>query len=129
MPTQPGFSSPTMSNNPKSRASAYKPPLHLVPLAALEACAAAFQHGGCKYGYWDWRGYTVSAEDYVRATIGHVKAWHEARDTDPESGVSHLGHAMASIAILLDAERHGLLYDDRPTRPILTPGPSQESDK
>jgi hypothetical protein len=36
-----------------------------------------------------------------------------AKDADPESGVSHLGHAMAAIAMLLDNEATGTSTDGR----------------
>lgn len=99
--------------NPKTIYGAQKPSLGLIPLAALEAAAGAHQLGAGKYGAWNWRKSEVTASVYIHAILRHIKAWQEVGDIDEESGVSHLGHIIACCGILLDAERHGKLIDDR----------------
>jgi hypothetical protein len=42
-------------------------------------------------------------------------AWLDGEDNAEDSGQHHLGHALACIAIILDAEATGNLADDRPT--------------
>jgi hypothetical protein len=42
-------------------------------------------------------------------------AWFDGEEVASDSGVHHLGHAMACLAILLDAQETGNLVDDRPT--------------
>ena len=100
-------------NNPKTIYAEKKSPLGLIPLAALEAAAGAHALGADKYGPWNWREHSVAASVYIHAMLRHIKAWQEVEDIDPESGVSHLGHVMACCGILLDAQRHGQLVDDR----------------
>ena len=103
-------------NNPKTIYGERKSPLCLIPLAGLEAAAWAHKLGADKYGAWNWRECSVAASVYVSAILRHLKAWQECSDTDPESGVSHLGHIMACCGILLDAEAQGKLVDDRPRK-------------
>lgn len=100
--------------NPKTAYGEAKAPLALIPLAALEALAWALKLGADKYGAWNWRDDPVSAMTYLNANMRHVKAFAEGEDLDPESLKSHLGHAMASLAIVLDAQAFGTLLDNRP---------------
>jgi hypothetical protein len=100
-------------DNPKTIYGIQKPSLGLIPLAALEAAAGAHRLGADKYGEWNWRERQVAASVYIHAMLRHIKAWQEIEDIDPESGVSHLGHVIACCGILLDAQRHGQLVDDR----------------
>jgi hypothetical protein len=41
-------------------------------------------------------------------------AWFNGEECAQDSGVHHLAHAMACLAILLDAKTCGKLNDDRP---------------
>jgi hypothetical protein len=42
-----------------------------------------------------------------------MSKWFEGQDTDEESGLPHLAHALACVAILIDATESGKLKDDR----------------
>lgn len=77
-----------------------KPRLDLIPRAALEAAGRALGNGAVKYGANNWRT-CKEPERYVAATLRHIVAWNEGEATDPESGLSHLDHAAASLAILI----------------------------
>lgn len=101
-------------NNPKTACGAVKVPMHLVPPPAIIAEAIVFGLGAKKYGPYNWREKTVSSSVYQAAALRHLMAWWEGEDIDPESGESHLAHARACLAILLDAKVHGKLNDDRP---------------
>lgn len=70
--------------------------------------------GAKKYGAYNWRGNAVVASIYLAAAIRHVSAFQDGEQNAPDSKVHHLGHAIASLAILLDAEATGNLIDDRP---------------
>lgn len=70
--------------------------------------------GAAKYGPYNWRDNSVAGSVYVSAAERHLASWFDGESIDPESGVSHLGHAMACMAIILDAEATGNLIDDRP---------------
>jgi hypothetical protein len=106
--------------NPKTVHGVRKTPMHLIPPPALEAEAWVFGLGAEKYGPYNWREHKVSASVYQAAALRHLMAWWERQDTDPESGQSHLAHARACLGIVLDAEKHGKLNDDRPVQPART---------
>jgi hypothetical protein len=103
-------------SNPKTQYAVKKPSLGLIPKAALEAAAAAHQLGAEKYGPWNWRDNNVSAMVYVNAMMRHIQQWKEVEDNDPDTLASHLGNVIACCGILLDAQAHGCLIDDRPKR-------------
>jgi len=107
----------TKDTNPKAALGAAKPGLSVVPCTALYAMAAAHMDGAYKYGAHNWRKDGVSARTYYDAAMRHLTAWWEGEDIAPDSGVDHLGHVMACMAILIDAKVNGKLNDDRPLRP------------
>lgn len=101
-------------NNPKTAYGVKKTPLHLIPPSALIAEAEVFGLGARKYGPYNWRENSVSSSVYQAAALRHLLAWWNGESIDPESGQSHLAHARACLGILIDAESHGSLNDDRP---------------
>jgi hypothetical protein len=66
-----------------------------------------------KYGRSNWREAGIRASVYYDAARRHLDAWFEAETIDPDSGLHHLAHALATIAIIVDAEAAGRLIDDR----------------
>ena len=104
-----------MALNPKDRFGALKvPTLSVVPSVSLIYEALGMWNGAEKYGAFNWRDHPVLASIYVDAAFRHVMAWHAGEDTDPQSGMPHLGHAKACLGILADAFETGNLIDDRP---------------
>lgn len=99
--------------NPKDAIATNKLPLHLWPETASAYGAMGFLDGALKYGRTNWRHAGVRASIYYDAARRHLAAWFEGEDIDPQSGVPHLGHALACIAILVDAKEAGKLNDDR----------------
>lgn len=100
-------------NNPKTVVGVTKPDLSLIPPVALIEEAQAFQDGANKYGPYNWREKTVSARIYTAAALRHILAYQDGEEYDPVSGVSHLAHARACLAILIDADSLGMLNDNR----------------
>jgi hypothetical protein len=70
--------------------------------------------GARKYGPYNWREEGVSAVTYVSAAMRHLRDWLDGEEEAPDSGVHHLGHAVACLAIILDSIEVGNLVDDRP---------------
>ena len=103
-------------NNPKSGVGALKVPLHLVPPSASHYLAEALADGAVKYGPYNWRESGVSAMVYVGAAKRHLDAWLDGQDSAEDSEVHHLAHAMACLAIILDATSVGTVVDDRPPK-------------
>lgn len=101
-------------NNPKSKFGAVKTQHHLVPTTAREQLAKVMKLGADKYGAYNWRTNSVAASVYYSAAVRHLDAFLNGEDFDPESGQSHLAHAMACCAIAIDAIATGNFIDDRP---------------
>ena len=102
-------------DNPKTVFGLKKPSMSSVPPTALLHLMKAFADGRAKYGLMNWREKTVSSTIYYDAAFRHMLAWYDGERLADDSGVHHIGHAMACLAIILDAEETGNLNDDRPT--------------
>lgn len=93
-----------------------KPNLALVPPGPLLALTRVLDFGAAKYGPWNWRKGIEWSRVYA-AVQRHLLAWWGGEDLDPESGHSHLAHALCGLVFLLTyAEEHREL-DDR-YRPV-----------
>lgn len=102
-----------MIENPKEAAGRAKCPLHLVPPVAMSATAYALEHGAEKYQKFNWRAAGINTTTYIAAALRHLTAYADGEDNDPSSGLSHIAHVMAGMAILLDAQACGMATDDR----------------
>jgi hypothetical protein len=103
-------------SNPKDVIGSDKLPLHLWPASATIFGTLGLLDGMCKYGRSNWRHAGVRSSIYVDACKRHLDAWFEGEDNADDSGVPHLAHALACLAILVDAQSTGKLVDDRQTR-------------
>ena len=73
--------------------------LSLVPPVAEVGIALALQDGAAKYGPFNWRDNSVRARVYIAAMRRHVARWVDGEERAEDSGVHHLDHAMACLAI------------------------------
>ena len=76
--------------------------------------ARVLENGAVKYGPYNWRDQQIGIQTYVGAIMRHTSAVRRGEDIDPESGLPHMAHIMATAAILIDATEHGMMIDDRP---------------
>lgn len=100
--------------NPKDVLGSLKLPLSLVPQTAIAQCSLALLDGALKYGRWNWRKTPIRVSVYLDACRRHLAKFEAGVETDPDSGLPHLAHAMATIVILMDAIACGRFIDDRP---------------
>ena len=100
--------------NPKDVLGVKKVSLTKLPPVAVLHAAHALMVGAARYGPYNWRDKAVRATIYVDACERHLNAWLDGEEMATDSGVHHLGHAIACLAILLDAQAAGKLLDDRP---------------
>jgi hypothetical protein len=101
-------------SNPKDMVGSNKIPYHLWPQTASALGSLATLEGNLKYGRTNWRAAGVKASIYYDACLRHLCAWFdEGEDNDPDSGLPHLAHALACLAIIVDAGAAGKLTDDR----------------
>ena len=90
----------------------HKPDYSLLTSAMLEPMTRALMYGEGKYS----RGNFKEGFENIRLTsaaLRHIFAYLDREEQDPESGVSHLGHAMAALAMLLDNIAEGVSTDVR----------------
>lgn len=109
-------SQPHPDDNPKTAMGAKKLPLWVVPFSAMCALAEALADGARKYGPYNWRKQRITASTYLSAIKRHIGAWEDGEDYARDSGVHHLKHAMACLALMLDAMSIEMLNDDRPPK-------------
>ncbi len=76
----------------------------------------AMQEGAAKYGRHNYRVIGVRSSVYYDAAMRHLMAWWEGEDIDPDSGLSHVIKAVASLTVLRDAMMQGCNNDDRPPK-------------
>ena len=90
-----------------------KPPLSIIPREGLELTAKVFKFGADKYGRDNYR-LGMEWSRLVDAAMRHLVAFYDGEDLDPESGLSHLGHALCCLNMLAlyEAKKRGT--DDRP---------------
>lgn len=99
--------------NPKDAIGSDKLPLHLWPNTASALGSLAMLDGALKYGRSNFRAIGVRASIYYDASIRHITKWFEGEDIDRDSGLPHLAHALACLAIIVDAQAAGKFTDDR----------------
>lgn len=111
----------TAAGNPKAGQGAKKFSLRHLPLPAAIEVNRALEDGVRKYGAANWRITGVDASVYVDACMRHLLQWYDgSQERASDSGVHNLGHAMACLAILIDAQANGQLIDDRPAKCVDT---------
>lgn len=85
----------------------------LIPPDALEALATILTFGARKYAPRNWELGMPWGRVFA-ALLRHLWAWWGKRGTDPDTGRSHLWHALCCIVFLVSYEARGIGEDDRP---------------
>lgn len=78
-----------------------KPDWSLVPFESLEGMVKVLEFGAKKYDGWNWT--TNGGFSYMRvmrSCLRHLFAWSRGEDLDPESGLSHIHHAMCNLLFI-----------------------------
>jgi len=91
-----------------------KLPYHLIAPETLEELAKVLEFGARKYAPRNWE----AGMDWSRvfsALQRHSWAWWKGEHTDPETGFSHLSHALCCLMFLSAYEKRGVGNDDRPS--------------
>lgn len=103
-----------MSANPKDVIGSRKAPMSTVSAAVLAELGVAMLEGAVKYGRHNYRATNVRSSVYYDALMRHIMAWWEGEDIDPDSGMSHVTKAIATLVVLRDAMINQKVIDDRP---------------
>lgn len=116
-PPMPKVVPPTdKPTNPKDMIGASKPPQAVVSQTVLMELGVAMLEGTCKYGRHNYRVAGVRASIYYDAARRHLDYWWEGEDIDPDSELSHVTKAIASLVVLRDSMLMDKFTDDRPPR-------------
>ena len=89
-----------------------KPRLSLIPKEALWGMAEAMTYGAKKYAADNYK-HGLEYRRVADAALRHLTAWLDGEELDPESGLSHLDHALASLAMLKYLATNVPSCDDR----------------
>ena len=93
----------------------------LIPVLATEELGRVMAYGAEKYSIHNWAKHAGrwSWSQLIASALRHIYAWMRGEDDDKESGLNHLAHAMANLAMLIDLQVLGKGEDDR--NPVYTP--------
>jgi Domain of unknown function (DUF5664) len=89
-----------------------KPKISMIPREAWEEEARVLEYGATKYGRDNYK----DGMDWTRvldASLRHILAFSSGENVDPETGISHLGHAKANLSMLLYYIKNDVGNDDR----------------
>ena len=89
-----------------------KAPIDLVDGEAIIAIADVLAFGAQKYAAHNWRAGIAWSRLYS-ATMRHLLAFWSGEETDPESGLPHLAHALCGLMFLHWHAQHRRDLDDR----------------
>lgn len=78
-----------------------KPRYSLIPVGPLREVAEVFTFGAGKYAPDNWMHVEGWQWRYLDAMLRHIEAYRDGEWADPESGRSHLSHAVCCGLMLL----------------------------
>lgn len=104
------------ASNPKDALGINKIPQSVIPLPVLWELGVAMLEGALKYARHNYRVVGVRASVYKDAAKRHIDAFWEGQDLDPDSKLSHITKAIATLVVLRDSMIRGNWVDDRPPR-------------
>lgn len=92
-----------------------KNPLDLLPFGALEDVGRVLEFGAKKYSAWNWSKGMVYSR-LIAASLRHIFAFAKGENNDPETGISHIAHALCCLLFLQEYINRGgdfTKFDDR----------------
>jgi hypothetical protein len=75
--------------------------MSLMPEGVLSEMLEVLEYGAAKYSDDNWMAVPEAKVRYYDAAHRHIEAWWASEDNDPESGKSHLAHAMCCLAFIM----------------------------
>ena len=73
----------------------------LLPKGVLEKVLNVLEFGATKYAVENWKEVPNARTRYYDAAMRHIQAWYYGETKDPETGESHLAHAICCLMFLL----------------------------
>ncbi len=101
-----------MKKSEAQKHDAEKPDMSLLSSIAIVKVAEVMSYGKKKYAANNWRSGFLWTR-ILAAVLRHIFAYLGGEDKDPESGLSHVAHAVAGLCFLLEFEETHTEMDDR----------------
>lgn len=73
----------------------------LLPWKEMEDVVKVITKGAEKYAENNWKLVDKAPARYFAATMRHLSSWKTGNRLDPETGISHLAHAVCDILFLM----------------------------
>lgn len=89
-----------------------KPQLSILTIESLMAEARAFEYGAKKYSRNNYKQ-GMQWTRVLDAALRHINTFASGKDVDDESGLNHLWHAKACLAMLIYYYENKVGTDDR----------------
>lgn len=105
-----------MSVDPKQVHAIKKVTFDSVPITLDILATYGADSGASKYGQYNWlqlEDGSMSLMTYLNAIKRHWILFRAGQDTASDSGIHHLDHLIAGLAVVRDAMIFGKVHDDR----------------
>lgn len=86
-----------------------KPDLSLIPSSMLIQVGHVLTYGANKYAAHNWRA-GININRLIGAALRHIVAFNEGENTDSESKLPHLAHAICELAFALEQSLNPTRY-------------------
>lgn len=106
----------TTGIDPKQSQANKKKTFDNIPISLLIHALEGADNGANKYGPWNWLKLddgTMSLKTYINALQRHLILFRAGQDNASDSGIHHLKHMIAGLAVVLDAMLFNKVNDDR----------------
>lgn len=90
-----------------------KAKLYLLPPKSILEVGKVLTYGADKYDAENWRKVDDLQNRYTSAALRHIFAHIDGEADDPETGLSHLAHAMCCLLFKLEDELLGKSEEER----------------
>jgi len=74
----------------------------LIPWTAIREASHILDFGAVKHGIGTWK--EIPTEDHLDCAMSHIGYWLDGQKLDPESGRSHLQHALIRLLFAVALE-------------------------
>ena len=81
-----------------------KPKMNLLPPKAIVEVAKVLTFGAEKYGAENWKELEDLQNRYTAGALRHIFAHMDGEQLDPETGLSHMAHALCCLLFKLEIE-------------------------
>ena len=87
-----------------------------IPFDLLSDVNTVLRYGAKKYKFENWKKEGFQYSRAYNALLRHIFAFWRGEDVDPESGMSHIDHAMCNLLFLKYHIKNKTNTDNRPCR-------------